>query len=584
MDDVTRYEAPGPSDANRGMSRRGFLGGVGAAASLIAVGPVLGSRAAGAVGAALATDDVALALDDIQGNVLAGFNKDHQALLFVVFSSPAAGRAFVAGAARSVASVDEVAAFNGAFRSSVARAGSERSAPTATWVNLAISHAGLARLERSAEELSAFPEEFRAGMRARAAVIGDTETSAPSQWLAPFQDDLHAVVIVAADRSADLDAEVARQEQLANSAGVEVTFVQRGDARTDEPGHEHFGFKDGVSQPGVRGFTKPQNADDENQGVPGQDLLWPGEFVLGYPRQAGVGGGEGAGAVSLSGPAWTANGSYLVFRRLRQDVAGFRAFVAETAKAQGMSEDLLGAKLVGRYKSGAPLAISGPKTRDPGPSDPALLADTAINDFEFAEDDPDGAVVPLAAHIRKAYPRDEDTPDGGEEDTQTHRVLRRGIPYGASLPADATSDDAEDRGLLFLCYQTSISRQFETVQRHFVNDPDFPEAGAGQDPIITQSPATGSFTLPGGRPNHIALMTRFVTTTGGEYFFQPSITALSQLGVEPATSPTPAAPVPPVEADARPARPPRGRPRPPRGPRGTGGPDLPRGGGDRPPR
>jgi len=553
------------------VSRRGFLGGVGAAAAAIAAAPVLGSRAAGAAGMALATEvvaDPALALGDIQGNVLAGFNKDHQALLFVAFPSAAAGRAFVSSAAGSVASVDEVAAFNASFRSSVNRSGSETSAPTATWTNLALSHAGLARLERPADELGTFPEEFRAGMRGRAAVIGDTDASAPAQWLAPFQRDLHAVVIVAADRSADLDAEVARQEQLARDVGVEVAFVQRGETRVDAPGHEHFGFKDGVSQPGVRGFTKQQNPDDENQGVPGQDLLWPGEFVLGYPRQAGIGGGEDAGAVSASGPAWTANGSYLVFRRLRQDVAGFRAFVAETAQAQGMSEDLLGAKLVGRYKSGAPLAITGPKASDPGASDPSLLADTAVNDFEFEEDDPDGAVVPLAAHIRKAYPRDADTPDGGEEDAQTHRMLRRGIPYGTSLAAGAESDDAVDRGLLFLCYQTSIARQFETVQRHFVNDPDFPRAGAGQDPIITQSPATGSFTLPGGRPNHVALMQRFVTTTGGEYFFQPSISALAQLGA----TPVPAAPVPPGTQDNdRPPGPPRGRPRPPRGPRGPGG-------------
>lgn len=542
------------------MSRRGFLGGVGAAAAGVAAAPVLGSRAANAVTAALATGaDPKLALAEIQGNVLAGFNKDHQALLFLVFSSAAAGRAFVSGAASSVASTDEVDAFNTSFRSSVRRSGTEAAAPTATWVNVALSHAGLARLERPAEELDAFPEEFRAGMRNRATVIGDTDASSPSRWLAPFQDELHAVVIVAADRPADLEAEVTRQEQRARDAGVDVTFVQRGETRVDEPGHEHFGFKDGISQPGVRGFTKRQNPADENQGVPGQDLLWPGEFVLGYPRQPGIGGGEDAGAVSASGPAWTANGSYLVFRRLRQDVAGFRTFLSETARAQGTSEDLLGAKLVGRYKSGAPLAISGERDSDPGVTNPGLLADTKINDFEFQEDDPDGAVVPLAAHIRKTYPRDENTPGGGEEDTQTHRMLRRGIPYGASLPAGAAADDGQDRGLLFLCYQTSIARQFETVQRQFVNDPDFPEAGAGQDPIIAQSPATGSFTLPGGRPDHVALMQRFVTTTGGEYFFQPSRSALTMLGTTPAPAPT-TAPAP----RPRGARPPRGRPRPPR--------------------
>jgi deferrochelatase/peroxidase EfeB len=108
-----------------------------------------------------------------------------------------------------------------------------------------------------------------------------------------------------------------------------------------------------------------------------------------------------------------------------------------------------------------------------------LLSDERVNDFEFG-DDANGAVVPLAAHIRKTYPRDAQTRDGGEADTQTHRIMRRGIPFGASLPAGTPSTDPAarpaypaDRGLLFLCYQASISRQFETIQRHFVNDPDF---------------------------------------------------------------------------------------------------------------
>ena len=167
--------------------------------------------------------------------------------------------------------------------------------------------------------------------------------------------------------------------------------------------------------------------------------------------------------------------------------------------------------------------------------------------------------MPLAAHIRKAYPRDEDTPGGGEEDTQTHRLLRRGIPYGASLPRGDESSSAadEDRGLLFLCYQTSIERQFEFVQARFVNDPDFPEPGAGQDPIITQDPATGSFTLPGGRQEHVALLQRFVTTTGGEYFFQPSRSALAAL------SAAPTAPDAPTRGPAPPRR--------PLAPRGSGG-------------
>ncbi len=560
----------------RGVSRRGFLTGVGATAAVLAGAPVLtgtAARAAQAQAQAAAMAEVELALDDIQGNLLAGFNKDHQALLFLEFASADAGRRWLGQVGSHVASAAEVAAFNDSFRSTVARTGSERSAPTATWVNVAVSHVGLAQLGRPVDELASFPEDFRVGMRARASVVGDTGTSAPSTWIEPFRRDLHAVVIVAADRAADVEAEVARQETLARDAGVEVAFVQRGDARSDEPGHEHFGFRDGVSQPGVRGFTEPRNPDDENQGVPGQDLLWPGEFVLGYPGQPGVGGGEDAGTVARSGPDWTTNGSYLVFRRLRQDVAAFREFVTATAEAQGVSEDLLGAKLVGRYRSGAPLAITGARDADPGATDATLLADTAINDFEFAEDDPDGALVPLAAHIRKAYPRDEDTPGGGEEDTQTHRLLRRGIPYGRSLPRGDESSGAadEDRGLLFLCYQTSIARQFEFVQAQFVNDPDFPEPGAGQDPIIAQDPATGSFTLPGGRQEHVALMQRFVTTTGGEYFFQPSISALATLSAAPTAPGAPTRAVPP----------PPPRPRASGGGRGEGPPPRNRPGGRR---
>lgn len=568
-------------DPKPGWSRRRFITRVGAGAAAIAGGTVLTGHAPAAARAraaehetdgsssdeaATGSGDVAsdpdLALGEIQGNVLAGFNKDHQGFVFLAFPSSGAGQAWLAAVAPTVASTREVAAFNDAFRASVSRAQSEESAPTATWVNVALSHSGLAHLDRPDDELGAFPPEFRSGMRARASVIGDTGASAPERWVDHFREDLDAVVIVAGDRSADVDAEIERQSARARDAGVQVVGVERGNARADEPGHEHFGFRDGVSQPGVRGFTPRENPDDEEQGIPGQDLLWPGEFVLGYAAQAGVGGGDSSGPIATSGPEWTRDGSYLVFRRLRQDVAGFRDFVRRASDASGMSEDLFGAKLVGRYKSGAPLSLAGAHDRDPGATDDALLARTRINDFEFAEDDPDGETVPLGAHIRKVYPRDAETPGGGEEETQRHRMLRRGIPFGPSLGVGDTNDPVDgDRGLHFLCYQTSIARQFEHVQARFVNDPDFPEPGAGQDPIIAQDPATGAFALPGGRTDHVALMQRFVVTTGGEYFFQPSLRALRLLAGSPIDEEEEAASGPDRRPPRRPDRPPRpGRP------------------------
>ncbi|MCE9621426.1 MAG: Dyp-type peroxidase [Actinomycetia bacterium] len=537
------------------LARRKFLAGLGgAAASTVAFPHLVAAESARPLTADIAVD---LDLDEIQGNVLPGFNNHHQALILVGFPSSSDGRAWLAAVRSSVASAREVTARSGLSNTS--------------WVNIALSHPGLIALGRPRSELSTFPVEFRAGLVKRANTVGDLGVNAVKNWPAPLQQVFHAVVIVAADQADDRQSLVQQHQQLAAQHGVEVRHVEYGDARVDEPGHEHFGFRDGISQPGVRGFTVPANPDDAEQGAPGQDLLWPGEFVLGYPSQAGPGADvEVQGPIATSGPDWTKNGSYLVFRRLRQDVAGFRAFIRSVAKDQGLSEDLAGAKIVGRYKSGAPLALTGEQDTDPGLTNPALLSDEQINDFEFVDDgDLNGDLVPLAAHIRKTYPRDHPTDDGGEADTQRHRVLRRGIPFGASLAADATPDSAaalaefpNDRGLLFLCYQTSIARQFEHVQQQWVNDPTFPEPNAGQDAIIATAPKTGEFSLPGGRTGHVALMQRFVTTTGGGYFFQPSLSALATLSAAPPAD-VPTTPRPPRPNGSgrrpRPGRPSRGR-------------------------
>lgn len=243
----------------------------------------------------------------------------------------------------------------------------------------------------------------------------------------------------------------------------------------------------------------------------------------------------------MSGPAWTRDGSYLVFRRLRQDVAGFEQNVATLAKTLGWSTELTGAKLVGRYKSGAPIEQrkfqSGPYTPpstdpgDPNYGNPALgNSNTLNNNFEFSND-PNGAICPLSAHIRKAYPRDEDTgkPDP-ESNTQTRRLLRRGIPYGAPFDPDDPLSANEDRGLLFLCYQNDIENHFEFVQTRLVNNADFPPgapAAPGEDPIIAQSD-TAPMLIDPEKPQ--IDVKHFVTTTGGEYFFAPSISALQDIG------------------------------------------------------
>ena len=527
------------TDSPSPLSRRGFLAGLGATAATIAVGPNLtgGSQAAGAATGAQ-PHAAALDLNDIQGNILAGFNKDFASFIAVQFPTAAAGRAWLAELAPQIAPAAEVSAFNAAFKAVTARTGSAHAALAATWLNVAFTYPGLNALAVDAGALSQFAPEFRAGMAARAALLGDVGKSAPSQWPAALRVQSHALVIVGADHSADRATAITQQKALAAKHGVKVVSVQNGAVRADKPGFEHFGYRDGISQPGIRGYTPVSDPANPNYGKPGQDLVWPGEFLVGHPRQAGAGKPvTAAGPIAAGGPSWAKNGSFMVFRRLRQDVAGHRAFVKKTAKAIGMDEDLVGAKFVGRFKSGAPLEIVGNVTKDPGIGNPSLLTDAHINNFKYGTDSA-GTLVPLAAHIRKANPRNEAGNPGGLPAALTHRILRRGIPFGASLPVTTPVGDPSanppfpnDRGLFFLCYQSSIARQFEFMQSHWANNPNFPTAGAGQDPISSQAALPGTFTLKGNRTNHVELMARFVLTTGGDYFFQPSVSALHTLSV-----------------------------------------------------
>jgi Dyp-type peroxidase family len=503
----------------------------------------------------------ALNLDNIQGNSLGGFNKDFQASLFLKFNDSSSARAWITEIAADVAasSSAKVIQFNNQF-SALRAQGVKKPEEliSAVWVNLVISFQGLAALKMAAADLNKFPPAFRSGMAARKASIGDVGTSDPSTWIAPFTapNDVHALLTISADHSHQLQQKVADVTGTAVfKAGVTLLLNQPGRTRPDIPGHEHFGFKDGISQPGIRGVDPPDDPiGNPEQGHPGQDLLWPGEFILGYATQIPVakpgvdGPNPDPGPDSASGPSWTTDGSYLVFRRLRQDVKGFEQNVRHLASTLGLSVDLTGAKLVGRYKSGCPIEQRkfqpGPYTPpstdpgDPSHGNPALgNSNTLNNNFEFG-DDKDGAICPLSAHIRKAYPRDEFTPanPNDESATQTHRLLRRGIPYGPPFVPHDPGSAGIDRGLLFACYQNDIQEHFEFVQANWVNNPAFPPrdpsgpplAGVpGEDPIIAQSASGAMLVDPKKPPVNI---NHFVKTTGGEYFFSPSISTLAAIG------------------------------------------------------
>jgi Dyp-type peroxidase family len=578
------------------------------------------------------SSDIAKNLNRIQGNILEGFNKDYQSFLFLTFTDAGRGRAWLGTVVSEVASVDEVRDFNDLFKKLKGRRGGELGILKATWMNLAFTFGGLQALGVSMKDLALFPDAFRQGMKARAAAIGDVGRSDPKNWIAPLQaGDIHAVMLVASDSQEDLGEHVLRYiHNIGLSGGVQLAYLQEGSVRHDEPGHEHFGFKDGVSQPAVRHYDPHNPAGEPIQAAPGQDRLHAGEFILGYPTQIGTpkacgvdGSGKkvflnpnpdegpvSPGHAGESVPDWAVDGSYLVFRRLAQDVRGFRDFVAKKSVElfPGLNADprtaidVMGAKIVGRYATGCPLEKTKDQERliaqhtlpadfDPAAGDPSLLFpnilgddktstpskylgnlaedDSFDNNFEYG-DDTEGLIVPRGAHIRKAYPRDSATPGGGESSTQQHRILRRGIPFGTSFrpTLGATGhggkpglEEPGDRGLLFLCYQSSLARQFEFIQNIWVNNVDFPgkpkrpdgpdpntgqwfsDLGSstpgdpdGQDPLIAQNTDDGPFKIPvasTGDPEHEDPsrsfrfeMHHFVTTTGGDYFFQPSIEAL----------------------------------------------------------
>jgi len=255
-------------------------------------------------------------------------------------------------------------------------------------------------------------------------------------------------------------------------------------------------------------------------------LIWPGEFVFGYPGQDPSDAVKPGRPPDMAAP-WLRNGSYMAFRRLEQKVPEFRKFVAERAARLGMEPELLGARMVGRWKSGAPLELA------PLRDDWALGGDPRRNnDFDYG-DDPFQRKCPYAAHIRKAYPRD-DAP-GGEAEAQTHRICRAGITFGPEvMPGETTT--RHSRGLMFVCYQTSIGRQFEFIQWHHANEPDFvnhkvrPISGApvtpGFDPIIGQAAGSGPREMDEPFPNYpmgnrrttLEIPNQFVVLTAAAYF------------------------------------------------------------------
>lgn len=375
------------------------------------------------------------------------------------------------------------------------------------WISVALTFQGLKALGVPQDSLNSFPVEFQQGMAARATKLGDVGESAPESWEKPLgSPDVHIGISALSPDGGRLQAVLARAQKIYEQM-LGIRVIYRLDCFALATDAEHFGFRDGISHPAIEG-----------SGVPGTNPhelpLKAGEFFLGYLDETNE-------FPPMPQPEVLGrNGSYVVFRKLHQCVAAFRKYVKANASS-AHDEELVAAKMMGRWRSGAPLALC------PMHDDPALGADPKRNnDFMFKDHDPKGLKTPPGCHIRRMNPRDADVT--GVQ--RLHRMIRRGTSYGPLLPEGVFEDDGIDRGLAFIFVGSRLDRQFEFVQNEWINDSSFFGTGGDRDPITGPNDGTGGFTIP-KQPIRRRLqgLPRFVVTRGGEYFFAPGLRALRWL-------------------------------------------------------
>jgi Dyp-type peroxidase family len=389
------------------------------------------------------------------------------------------------------------------------RSGTSREPELGAWLTVAFTYQGLKVLGVPQDSLDSFAPEFQQGMAARAAELGDVGASSPENWEKPLgSPDVHIALAALSPDAASLESVVTRARRAREKLpGVQVIWRQ--DCYQLPTGRTSFGFKDGIGQPTVEGVGDPGN----NRGEP---PIKAGEFILGYPDETG------ALPPMPSPDVLGRNGTYIVFRKLHTRVAAYRQYLHDKARTRE-EEARLGAKMVGRWQSGAPLVLA------PDADDPDLGADPARNDdFGYASD-LRGFKCPAGAHARRANPRDS-LDHEMSVDTRLHRMIRRGTSYGPMLPDGVLEDDGADRGIVFVFAGAHLKRQFEFVKTQWLNDGIFIGAPAEKDPLVGATDGTGVFTIP-THPIRRRLpdVPPFVVTRGGEYCFAPGLRALRWL-------------------------------------------------------
>ena len=376
------------------------------------------------------------------------------------------------------------------------------------WLGIAFTFEGLKALSVPQASLDSFPMEFKQGMAARAEILHDFGANAPANWEHPFgTPDLHvALAIYAKD-----DQNLQRVLELARKTHDDlphISVIYRMQFGELPEGRNPFGFRDGLHNPHVEGSGPAADVGNEAP-------IKAGEVILGYPDEIGE-----TATVPIP-QELRHNGSFVAFRKFHMDVAAFRRYLRAQASSPE-EEELIAAKMVGRWRSGAPLVLV------PDGDDPQLGSDPKRNNAFSYADDMKGLKCPFSAHIRRVNPRDALKDDIVA--VNLHHFLRRGTNYGPPLPEGVFEDDGADRGGVFLLIGAHLQRQFEFVQSQWATDGNFISHGTEQDPLIGNNEGDGVFTIP-ARPVRRRLhgLPRFVTVRGGEYCFMPGLRALRWL-------------------------------------------------------
>lgn len=438
-----------------------------------------------------------LELDDIQGNILAGFNTYFEVFVGLARQEGADWQGvaqWLADRASDVTTVTDV-------RSQREPIKEISESNELTWLCLAVSERVMANTQ---PDVLFSDDAFRRGMVRRAGpVLGDR--TPPKDWKVGGPSSvIDVLLLVGSNNRAAAEARANQLVNGASAAGLSESYRETAERIEDL---EHFGFRDGISQPRVLGSDS--NGEFE-----------AGHFVFGYPKWPGV----EPNIVQNDPRGVTRNGSLLVLRRLRQDVERFRSFCdAEANRIQAqwpeLTSDHLQALMVGRWPMGT--LVSSSQTSDPGRSPDE-------NNFDFS-DDGDGLRCPFGAHIRKVNPR-----NGPKDVVNVPRFLRRGIPFGPRFEENPSAE----RGLLFISFQTSIVDTFEFVTAKWMNVPEKPGPNGGHDMLVGRSNTARRLTIKSSNgPIEVSDGgQQWITPTGGAYLFAPSRSGLSKFTTRPELS------------------------------------------------